>query len=85
MQYYPQRKRRRQPSPPQYRNPLDGIIDSPDECGSYPKYIYFIRHVNARELILEYVYSSVKAAEHKIARVFAEGFSHHLQIVRTYS
>jgi hypothetical protein len=48
-------------------------------------FVYLIRLIHATaQPMVEEVYGTVKHAEEKIRMIFAEGFSHDLQIVRTH-
>ena len=75
--------RRQRPPPPPPANPLDGMVDSPDECGSYPKFLYYIRYMHHKDLYIDSTYQTLAKAEFKVARLFGEGVSHDLQIVKS--
>ena len=76
--------KRKKPDPPD-SNP-EPLPDEPPEVVGYPKFVYILRLVHARdEHMFDQVYSSVKNAEIKIKLIFAEGFSHDIEIVRTNS
>ena len=53
------------------------------EATGYPPYVYLLRVFHAKEQVLPYIYSSIKAAEARISLMHGEGYSHDLEIVKT--
>ena len=73
----PMPRKRKSIDPPSY--------EPPEVSRSFPMFVYLIRLIHATaQSMIEEVYGTVKHAEEKIVKIFAEGFSHDLQIVRTW-
>jgi hypothetical protein len=63
---------------------IPDMSDYPDETGPYPKYVYMVRLVHDKFQVFSNVYDTQKKAEEFIHKIFEEGYSHDLEIIKTF-